>query len=1141
VQRVDGRFIYSASDLNDYLECKRLTDLEALVAYGLRPRGESEDPQAELLRRKGDEHEQAHLERLERLYEGVEKFERSESAVEAYATAERATLDAMQRGVPIIYQATFFDGRFLGHADFLRRVERPSRLGAYGYEVIDAKLGLHAKPKYLVQLCNYSEHLARLQGTMPEFAYVVLGNGEEKRFRLRDYMAYYRRLKERFLEFVNDPRLEGGGEPREYPYERAHCKNCDWNDSCEAQRRADDHVSLVARIRRDQIGKFEADGIGRITDLAAAPDDARPKGMNPETFAKLRRQARLQVRGRTDGRIYELVEHAPPLGFGQMPAPAEGDVFFDIEGDPLYEPGRGLEYLLGCWMPDEKERYRAFWGTSRADEKRAFEDLVDFIVERRTRYPAMHVYHYSSYEKSALRRLAQQHATREEAIDDLLRDEVFVDLFAVVRQTLVISEEHYGLKNVEGFYGIVRETGVKKGDQSIVMFERWLLDRDPRVLADIEEYNRDDCESTQRLRDWLLERRDEAAATFGIGFPPYEGKGRKREAPDDGEQERTDLERALLDGVLAPATEQEYAEMTPDRRAGYLLGNLLAYHRREAKPAWWAFFDRCENVDDLLEFDREALGGLTLREEYPPYKVDRSTAYTYAFPEQLHKIVPGKNVVDPRTGRSAGTILSIDEDRGLLVLKTRVSLDAARAIEELIPPGPLPNPAQRDAVARIADSFLAGRVRDEYPASFDLLTSADPRLTHGGARLQPAPVTAGAVTAAAERLDRSYLFVQGPPGSGKSTIGAQVICDLLARGKRIAVTSTSHKAIQNLLRKIEECAHDREMVFGGAYKEGGSDAYVSPFGFIAVETKNEPFYDDAYRLAGGTAFLFAREELDRSFDYLFVDEAGQVSLADALAVSTCAKNVVLLGDPSQLAQVSQGSQPLHVGDSVLEHLLGDEQTVQPHRGIFFDVTYRMRPEICAFISDSMYEGRLRAHKDTLEHRVAVYGEDFAGLYFVPVEHAGNSASSAEEADEIVAQIERLRAGSNLPDDEIIVVAPYNAQRRLIKRRLHDRGIGVEVGTVDKFQGQQASVVFYSMATSSGDDVPRNVEFLFERNRFNVAISRAKAASVLVCSPRLLDIACNTPDQMALANLLCEFAERATSLAARSPLSTAPLI
>src|SRR5579884_2836816 len=642
MQRIDGRFIYAASDLNNYLECGHLTELDRLVALGEVSAPQQDDPQVELISRKGDEHEKRYLGQLrERYAGGVTAFERPEHSVAGFEAAEAQTIAAMERGDALIYQGTFFHGDFLGHPDFLRRIETPCTRWRWSYEVIDTKLALNTKPYFLIQLCNYSEHLARIQGTMPEFAYVVLGNGEERHYRLNDYSAYYRHLKARFLEYVGSRHREvsNDGELVEppYPHKCSHCAVCKWSDVCQAQREADDHLSLVARMRRDQIGKLNTGGIQTVIDLAAARDEHRPEGMNPQTFATLRRQATMQVRGRTEGPKYELLEHQPWEGFGLMPAPAEGDVFFDMEGDPLYEPGRGLEYLFGCWLPDEEEKFKAFWGLDRSEEKRAFEQFIDFIVDRR-RYPNMHVYHYADYEKSALRRLAQAHSTREQEVDDLLRGELLVDLYAVVRQSLVISEDSYSIKRLEKFYNFKRATDVRKGDDSIVMFEMWLADR--------------------------VKQEREAAQT-------------------------SELQRRLMDGVLAPQTEEEYALTSEDHRARYLLANLLAYHRREEKPVWWAFFDRCENVDNLLEFDKDAIAGLRFCDDVEPVRENRSSLYTYTFPDQHYKLCVGDSVHDPDTGKGAGKIVALNDDDNRLTIKWTGALEEARKIRALIPGGPI--------------------------------------------------------------------------------------------------------------------------------------------------------------------------------------------------------------------------------------------------------------------------------------------------------------------------------------------------------------------------------------------------------------------------------------------------------------------
>ncbi len=1156
MQVLQGRTIYSASDLNNYLECAHLTALELSVLFDGLSRPEP-TPTAALIAEKGIAHEADYLRGLRERGAAVTELptssERTLAALEADAAATEA---AMARGDATIYQGTFFDGTFVGRSDFLIRVERPCAKWGWSYEVVDAKLALATKPYFMLQLCHYSEHLARVQGAAPENMHVVLGNGRRESFRVVEFEAYYRRLKASFLR-------DAAARNDSYPLPVEHCGICRWSQRCESRRRTDDHLSLVAGMRGDQRARLERSGIATVAALAA--DGAvRPEGMREHTFERLREQAGLQLEQRLTGRyIYHLLANPDgklkSTGFHLLPAPSAGDMFFDMEGDPLYEIGTGLEYLFGCWLPNDAEPFRRFWALTRKEEKAAFEAFIDFLVARRIDFPDLHVYHYAPYEKVAIRKLAQRHGTREDEVDVLLRGEVFVDLYAVVRQALMISQESYSIKKFEPFYGLRRETSVRGGDDSILRFEEWLSEGKQAILDDIEAYNRDDCRSTFMLREWLLERRLEAEQLFGIEVPFRQAKQpgelchaevvdgcrscAQRAAKEREALRTTDAQRRLLEGIDAPQNAAELGKMPEAERGRYLLGNLIAYHRREDKPVWWRFFDRCENADDLIEFDRSCLGGLELRADIEPFKVgprDKNLAYTYRFPEQIFDLGRDTQVYDPASRDPLGTIAEVDDERNLVVIKLNSSWQSKPGdVTALVPQEHVKADKQDAALLRIGEQYLAGGIAARS-ALADLLFARPPRLAGGrhGGTVQPADADAAAILAVVERLDASVLFIQGPPGTGKSTKASHVIARLLASGKRVGVMSNSHKAIHNLDEMVEEAAASLERPFRGVHKASEANegsAYASKRGFIECVMKNSDVDAGDYQFVSGNAWLFASEEMTGRLDYLFIDEAGQIALADAVAVAPCARNLVVIGDPLQLAQVSHGLHPFGVGISVLEHLLGDHHTVPQDRGIFLDVTHRLHPSICTFISEAIYDNRLQSGRGNEHQRIGTEPPYGSGLRYVAIAHDGNSRESREEAERVVEIVADL-IGRPLVDQEgierpatpadLIVVTPYNAQRRLIRSLLAQRNLDVPVGTVDKFQGQQAFAVIYSLATSSQADAPRGLDFLFDKNRFNVAVSRARALSIVVCSDKLVESRAGNIEQIGLLGLFCRYVELA---------------
>ena len=992
----------------------------------------------------------------------------------------------------------------------------------------DTKLARRIKPYFLLQLCFYSELLAAEQGAVPEWIHVVLGTHARESFRLADYSAYYRRVKSR-LERILAADANGT-----YPHPVEHCELCHWQRHCDARREADDHLSLVANMRRSQTTRLREAGIEKVVDLARATDQDRPARIGPNTFETLRRQASLQVGQRSTGRpSFELLEPEAERGFARLPPTSPGDLYFDMEGDPFFD--QGLEYLFGVtWIDDGEPRFRPFWATSRAEETRAFEDFIDFVVERLERFPDLHVYHYAPYEPTALKRLMGLHATREDELDHLLRNKVLVDLYAVVRQGLRISQPNYSIKKVEAFYMDERETDVAEGGDSIIAFEKYLETRDSGLLEAIERYNDDDCRSTWLLHRWLLERRVQAIERFGLEIP-WRQPPETREPASEAGTEVEELRAALTEGV---------AEERPDRddhaQAVWLLAQLLDYHRREEKPVWWAYFERLEaDEEQLVERDSEAIGGLAEDVRVVPRPLPRparSLVHTLRFPPQDHKVSPGE-YVDPATEKPVN-VERVDDGEGLLEIRRATNLRHEPLPRALIPGGPYRTYEQQGALRRLGrDVVDRGLDADgRYEALRGILRGDRPRTVSrpAGGHLQDDVFDLEEAKRIVAGLDGSHLFVQGPPGSGKTYNGAHLICHLLGRGARVGVASSSHAAIHNLLAEVGRFAGE-DPPWRGLKKHSGTPEshYRSERENPLIENSDRiaDFRGDEHRLVAGTAWLFAREELDSTLDYLFVDEAGQISLADALAIGTSARNLVLLGDPLQLAQVSQAIHPLSAGASVLEHLLGDHATVPRDRGLFIDQTRRMHPDVCRFISETVYEGRLDSFENCARQGLSAPGElTGTGVRFVPVVHEGNVRQAPEEARAIGLHIEPLLDGRYVTADgeprplqpqDVMVVAPYNAQVRCLRELLP---AGVRVGTVDKFQGQEAAVTFFSMATSSGAELPRDLEFLFSRNRLNVAVSRARCLAVLVCSPELLHVPCRSAEQMRLVNALCRLTE-----------------
>lgn len=1105
MRKVEGGLRLSASDLMRFKVCQHATtlDLRRIEVGDITPIQDSEE--AELLQKQGDAHELGYLQSLKDSGRKIVEIPKDDLPLEE---SVRLTLDAMAAGPDIIFQGAFFDGAWGGYSDFLERVEQPSALGDWSYEVVDTKLKRSPDPKHILQLVLYSDLVAKIQGRMPDFAHLQLGDGSRFSIRLSEVASYSRHTRARLENFLVE-RPATRSEPV------SGCALCPWRDHCENEWEAADSLALLAGISRSQRSKLEAAGISTIAQLGML--DRRIPKLVPETQERLQVQARLQTARRQGGPPqFELRPYEAGRGFALLPAPDDGDLFYDIEGDPYFTGG--LEYLHGVWFRANGEwEFKAFWAHDRAAEGHAVEQLLIFFTEHLKAHPKAHIYHYANYEIAALRKLTTNHRVGEATIDQLQRERRFVDLYKVVSGGLIASERGYSIKNLEAFYMTKRDADVATAGASVVYYERWRETGDDDLLRKIEDYNRTDCVSTQLLRDWLLD----TVRPTDLGWPDLAPEVR---AASEGRVDQEIVEVSEHYARFAPARERLGGEVAD------LLFDLNYFHAREDKPKYWAIFDRLAQESETLLDDLDCIAGLEAMTA--PIAVKQSTERTYRFPPQETKLRAGKRpCMKPADLPETASLVSLDVEAGTLVLRRGKKSGSLPDRLDLLPEKPLRNSIMRDAIAAVSDGIVANDGR--HQAAEHLLTRTPPQFSTGPRLhgiVNPDKDLVDEIHEAIADMDRTTLAIQGPPGTGKTYVSAFSILNLIKAGKRIAVSSNSHKAIENLLKAVAERAEANgvrpKLVHkGGDESEDGAGS-VHPL--ICVVTDNEAPEISSADVVGGTAWHFARYP-KAAFDYLFVDEAGQVSLANIVAMSRSARNIVLLGDPMQLPQPIQADHPGKSGQSALEYVVGDQHVIPAHRGIFMPVSRRMHPGICDFISAAVYEGKLTTDEGAKLQSLSLRkGSSPVGAQLHLVEHSGRSQTCPEEIaaikqaiEELIDGIYRDRDGRERPlgASDILVVAPYNAQVNALARALP----GIRVGTVDKFQGQEAPVCLVSMTTSSAEELPRDIEFLFSLNRINVAVSRAQVLAMVFASPRLLEVPCQTVREMTLVNTLCMLA------------------
>ncbi len=1122
----DDRVVYSASDLAAAARC----EYALLRAFDAKlDRGPAVSVDDELLARTaqlGDEHERRHLDQLRSEADGADGnvvvIGRPDYTLAGLTAAAEATRSAVGRRAPAIFQAAMFDGRFLGFADFLV-------LDGERYRLRDTKLARSVKVEALLQLAAYADTLAKEGIPVHPEVELVLGDGALASYRVDELLPVYLPRREA-LQHLLDGHYAGGA-PVAWADEGVRaCFRC---PECTAQVREHDDLLLVAGMRVSQRARLLDAGVTTIGQLAGHTG-AVPE-LPARTVTALAAQARLQTAPRVDGKPPYQVVDAQPLMV--LPDADKGDLFFDFEGDPLWTvDGRewGLEYLWGVLTATDD--FTPYWAHDRGSERQALVDFLAMVRKRRKRYPGMHVYHYAAYEKTTLLRLAGRYGVGESDVDELLRNGVLVDLYPLVRKSIRVGTESYGIKYLEPLYmgNELRSGEVTTATDSITQYARHCaLREDGRtdeaaiVLKEIEEYNRYDCRSTRRLRDWMMARAIES------GVPP---RGPQPVRDDDVPDVADDLERTLMrfagDGV---------DERTAEQTAVAMVAAARGFHEREDKPFWWAHFDRLNSpVDEWADnadvFICERAHIVT--DWHTPPKARKPQRHARLFGNvangelsrdmfALYEPPAPDGLADDPDRRGFGSVTVVECDdpeattEAVIVERQPKGGDVFDQLPFALTPGaPINTKPLRESIAATAATVAGGLPNLPADAVTDILLRRAPR-TISGRTLPRDGVIADDITAALLDLDCSYLAVHGPPGTGKTYTSAVVIERLVNRhGWRIGVVAQSHAVVENLFGDVMAAGVDGAQVAKklNTTRRGWTEVTNPEFaGFIADHAARE-----AGCVIGGTAWDFANDNKipRRSLDLLVVEEAGQFSLANTIAVAPSANNLMLLGDPQQLPQVSQGTHREPVNSSALGWLVEDRHILAPERGYFLDCSFRMHPAVCGPVSRLSYDGRLRSREDVSAARrldgVA------PGVRELTVDHDGNSTDSPEEADAIVAEALALlgatwtdESGTRpLAQKDLLIVTPYNAQVVTLRRRLDAAGLAdVEAGTVDKFQGRQAPVVFVSMTASSADDVPRGVSFLFNRNRLNVAVSRAKYAAVIVRSPLLTDYLPATPDRL----------------------------
>jgi predicted RecB family nuclease len=1064
------------------------------------------------------------------------------------------TLELMMMKTPVIYQGGLEHATeetvFKGRPDFLvlngwglffekgeLRAKQVEENFGHGYKVWDAKYSSHPKPEYALQVAIYIEALKRISFLAEgEDHGLILGNRSLYQLKEAEILPAARlaraELEKSIRKVVSSDRSELLDKFAWHCAGTKQCEICEYPELCKDDRKATSDLLLVAGLGQTMRAKLMTARINTMRELADSALDKVPD-VSAQTFEKLKLQANIQVKGDVSFRPEHELLANPMLQY--LPKPDPADVFFDMEGFPYFRDG-GLEYLFGNWTKDVG--FVEFWATDRKSEREAFKEFMSWLHQRMMDNPNAHVYHYASYERTALKKLANRFALMEEELLQLESQLRFVDLYPIVTKSIRVSEPRYSIKNLERHYGFERESKVETASDSIDGYADWRdleeqlssgnpienrgekEERAKEIYNALRKYNMEDVQSTMYLYEWLL-------LFNGAATLPWESVFFRPEAEESKELNDRQLKLLELEAITAflfdpISTYEKGSDPKLDLQvsAWEALAHSILFYQRESVMFWADLNVRMSMDDEEITQDRKAMvvsDATTLGDEGGLIAAG-SAVYSVSVPEDeffrpdagdsiaiRYEVAPGLvrwdfgNVLS----NEAGELVFERKPKDPQNLKYRPSAIFDATTYNTSGKQHFLNQTAREITADWGNPFQEPPYG--YPV-LDILLRRTPRLMGSRELLEADPNDyLPALINAAERLNRGAMAVQGPPGTGKTYLASRLIKHLVEKGKRVAVGTNSHAAVENVLNDCISAGMPKEQVFKVRDKDDKSDKAWTAFNSadtLATGLKRNP----GPLVMGGTSFALCNKKVrEFKFDYLIIDEAAQYSLVDLIAASGIAQNIILFGDPQQLSQVVQAVHPGGVANSALGHFIGENSILPRELGYFVQLTRRMHPELTKAVSWLAYEGRLGSFEKT---KLNVLDNVSPGLHTIELNHTGNSTYSPEEVETVIDIV-----GSHISKvgpSEILIVAPYNNQVNAIRRALDAAGYHeVRVGTVDKFQGQEGMVVIVSLACSSADDAPRGLDFLLDRNRLNVAISRGKSVCYAIYSSHLLSASFRT--------------------------------